>query len=104
MDRSKAAPDEGSKDAGWENPGADFLQLGLARAPVGGLSAYLADQLRGAIADGRLPGSLGAKDGARTRGNCRFSARKPSWRIFSISSRWNSAARSTARLLAGLGM
>ena len=59
MDRSKAAPDEGSKDAGWENPGADFLQLGLARAPVGGLSAYLADQLRGAIADGRLP--IGAR-------------------------------------------
>jgi GntR family transcriptional regulator/MocR family aminotransferase len=59
VDRSKAARDEGSKDAGRENPGADFLQLGLARAPVGGLSAYLADQLRGAIADGRLP--IGAR-------------------------------------------
>ncbi|WP_432944522.1 PLP-dependent aminotransferase family protein [Kribbella sp. CA-253562] len=35
--------------------GSDFLQLSAADAPPGGLSAWLADQLRAAIADGRLP-------------------------------------------------
>ncbi|MFJ8644651.1 PLP-dependent aminotransferase family protein [Streptomyces sp. NPDC093546] len=35
--------------------GADFLQLNLAEAPVGGMSAWLADRLRRAIADGSLP-------------------------------------------------
>jgi GntR family transcriptional regulator/MocR family aminotransferase len=42
LDRSKAA-------------GADFLQLRTADAPVGGLSEWLADRVRTAIADGRLP-------------------------------------------------
>jgi GntR family transcriptional regulator/MocR family aminotransferase len=36
-------------------PGADFLQLDMAAAPPRGLSGYLAEQLRRAIADGRLP-------------------------------------------------
>ncbi|WP_034263131.1 PLP-dependent aminotransferase family protein [Actinospica robiniae] len=59
MDRSNAARSDRSKVAGRENPGTDFLQLGLAQAPDGGLSAYLADQFRAAIADGRLP--IGAR-------------------------------------------
>ena len=36
-------------------PGADFLQLDMAAAPPRGLAGYLAEQLRAAIADGRLP-------------------------------------------------
>lgn len=55
MDRSNAARPDRSKVPDRTNLGADFLQLGLAQAPPGGLSAYLAAQLRGAIADGRLP-------------------------------------------------
>lgn len=35
--------------------GSDFLQLNADHAPVGGLSAWLARQLRLAISDGRLP-------------------------------------------------
>jgi GntR family transcriptional regulator / MocR family aminotransferase len=35
--------------------GADFLQLNAAEAPPGGLAGWLTDQLRSAIADGRLP-------------------------------------------------
>jgi GntR family transcriptional regulator/MocR family aminotransferase len=35
--------------------GADFLQLDTAEAPAGGLSGWLAQRLRAAIADGRLP-------------------------------------------------
>jgi GntR family transcriptional regulator/MocR family aminotransferase len=35
--------------------GSDFLQLSAADVPPGGLSTWLADQLRAAIADGRLP-------------------------------------------------
>jgi GntR family transcriptional regulator/MocR family aminotransferase len=35
--------------------GSDFLQLNIADAPVGGLSDWLAGQLRLAISDGRLP-------------------------------------------------
>ncbi|WP_433893477.1 PLP-dependent aminotransferase family protein [Streptomyces sp. CA-111067] len=35
--------------------GADFLQLRAEDAPVGGLSGWLTDHLRRAIADGRLP-------------------------------------------------
>ncbi|MFJ4483100.1 PLP-dependent aminotransferase family protein [Streptomyces longwoodensis] len=35
--------------------GSDFLQLDVADAPPGGLTAWLADRLRSAIADGRLP-------------------------------------------------
>jgi GntR family transcriptional regulator / MocR family aminotransferase len=35
--------------------GTDFLQLNIADAPAGGLSDWLADRLRLAISDGRLP-------------------------------------------------
>jgi len=35
--------------------GADFLQLRVDQAPPGGLAAWLSEQLRQAIADGRLP-------------------------------------------------
>lgn len=35
--------------------GTDFLQLDRASAPRGGLSTWLAEQIRAAIADGRLP-------------------------------------------------
>src|SRR3954471_12759192 len=35
--------------------GADFLQLNATEAPPGGLAGWLTDQLRTAIADGRLP-------------------------------------------------
>jgi GntR family transcriptional regulator/MocR family aminotransferase len=35
--------------------GTDFLQLDRASAPAGGLSDWLTSQLRGAIADGRMP-------------------------------------------------
>lgn len=35
--------------------GADFLQLRIEEAPPGGLSHWLAEQLRTAISDGRLP-------------------------------------------------
>jgi GntR family transcriptional regulator / MocR family aminotransferase len=39
-------------------PGSDFLQLDAARAPAGGLSAWLVDALRAAVTDGRLvPGA-----------------------------------------------
>ncbi|MEE1941893.1 PLP-dependent aminotransferase family protein [Streptomyces sp. TRM 70361] len=36
-------------------PGADFLQLDTGQAPPGGLADWLADRLRLAIRDGRLP-------------------------------------------------
>jgi GntR family transcriptional regulator / MocR family aminotransferase len=36
-------------------PGADFLQLDTGQAPAGGLADWLAERLRGAICDGRLP-------------------------------------------------
>ncbi|MBS2965342.1 PLP-dependent aminotransferase family protein [Actinocrinis puniceicyclus] len=49
MSRSKPDPVDRSKT------GADFLQLHLAEAPPGGLSDWLAERLRRAIADGRLP-------------------------------------------------
>jgi GntR family transcriptional regulator / MocR family aminotransferase len=49
MNRSKAAADERAKS------GSDFLQLDLTSAPAGGLSDWLAAELRRAIADGRLP-------------------------------------------------
>ncbi len=49
MSRSKGDPPDRSKT------GADFLQLNPAEAPAGELSAWLADRLRRAIADGRLP-------------------------------------------------
>jgi GntR family transcriptional regulator/MocR family aminotransferase len=49
MGRSIGSP------AGWSITGADFLQLDREEAPVGGLSDWLAQQLRRAISDGRLP-------------------------------------------------
>ncbi|GAA5155713.1 PLP-dependent aminotransferase family protein [Pseudonocardia eucalypti] len=42
----------GSEDG---TTGADFLQLNAEDAPVGGLSDWLAERLREAISDGRLP-------------------------------------------------
>jgi GntR family transcriptional regulator / MocR family aminotransferase len=48
MDRSKKAAADRSIT------GADFLQLDRAAAPAGGLTDWLAQQLRQAIADGRL--------------------------------------------------
>ncbi|WP_199826223.1 winged helix-turn-helix domain-containing protein, partial [Streptomyces sp. SBT349] len=50
VNRSKGDPSEGSTTAG-----ADFLQLDPRDAPPGGLSGWLAGELRRAIADGRLP-------------------------------------------------
>ncbi|RSS70754.1 GntR family transcriptional regulator, partial [Streptomyces sp. WAC06614] len=77
MGRSKTVPSEGSEpiptaDRPARHPGAgpgaappggpgrgesgsDFLQLDIGRAPAGARTAWLADQLRSAIADGRLP-------------------------------------------------
>jgi len=49
VSRSKPSPADRSKT------GSDFLQLNLGEAPPGGLSDWLADRLRRAIADGRLP-------------------------------------------------
>jgi GntR family transcriptional regulator/MocR family aminotransferase len=49
MGRSKTVPDDRSI------PGTDFLQLDTAEAPAGGLSGWLVQRLRAAIADGRLP-------------------------------------------------
>ena len=49
MDRSKKAADDRSIS------GTDFLQLDRDAAPAGGLTDWLAQQLRQAIADGRLP-------------------------------------------------
>lgn len=49
MDRSNGAADD------WSTTGADFLQLNRSEAPPGGLAGWLTEQLRSAIADGRLP-------------------------------------------------
>src|SRR5260370_36746942 len=49
MERSNLHP------ADWSITGPDFLQLIRADAPAGGLSDWLAQHLRGAISDGRLP-------------------------------------------------
>ncbi|MFE2855825.1 PLP-dependent aminotransferase family protein [Streptomyces lavendulae] len=49
MSRSKEGADQGSKS------GSDFLQLDIGQAPPGGRTAWLADRLRAAIADGTLP-------------------------------------------------
>ncbi|TMR07912.1 PLP-dependent aminotransferase family protein [Nonomuraea turkmeniaca] len=50
MHRSKEAPSDQSIKSG-----SDFLQLNAADAPVGGLTDWLAGQLRLAISEGRLP-------------------------------------------------
>ncbi|MGI5460429.1 PLP-dependent aminotransferase family protein [Streptomyces sp. CA-249302] len=59
MGRSTKTPVEGSKTAGSADGtsavGSDFLQLDIGQAPVGGRTAWLAERLRSAIADGRLP-------------------------------------------------
>lgn len=58
MVRSTKSPSEGSKisrPAPGTSVGSDFLQLDMGRAPSGGRTAWLADRLRSAIADGRLP-------------------------------------------------
>ncbi|WP_436846429.1 PLP-dependent aminotransferase family protein [Streptomyces griseorubiginosus] len=60
MGRSTQSPVEGSKTgSGTQSAGAtagsDFLQLDIGQAPTGGRTAWLADRLRAAIADGRLP-------------------------------------------------
>ncbi|WP_340373935.1 PLP-dependent aminotransferase family protein [Streptomyces sp. SS7] len=59
MGRSKKSPSQGSKtvDAPAVGPavGSDFLQLDIGQAPPGGRIAWLAEQLRSAVADGRLP-------------------------------------------------
>ena len=49
MARSKPGAADGSIT------GADFLQLSIADAPPGRRAAWLADRLRTAVADGRLP-------------------------------------------------
>ncbi|MDQ0376996.1 MocR-like pyridoxine biosynthesis transcription factor PdxR [Amycolatopsis thermophila] len=48
MNRSKGQPSHRAIT------GSDFLQLDVREAPAGGRSAWLAERLRGAIADGRL--------------------------------------------------
>ncbi|MFD1120505.1 GntR family transcriptional regulator, partial [Sphaerisporangium aureirubrum] len=50
MSRAKSRPDDRSITSG-----SDFLQLDIADAPAGGRSGWLAEQLRRAIGDGRLP-------------------------------------------------
>ncbi len=82
MDRSKSEPDDGSINGdpmageppgtgfrhgeygGQEEPGdgagggaegSDFLQLDIGGAPSGGRADWLAEQLRRAVSDGRLP-------------------------------------------------
>ncbi|MBC2900327.1 PLP-dependent aminotransferase family protein [Streptomyces sp. PSKA01] len=59
MGRSTEPPVEGSKNSHAETDaaavGSDFLQLDIGQAPPGGRTAWLADRLRSAIADGRLP-------------------------------------------------
>ncbi|MEU6352496.1 PLP-dependent aminotransferase family protein [Streptomyces sp. NPDC047072] len=71
MGRSTESSSEGSKTA----VGSDFLQLDIGQAPPGGRTAWLAERLRSAIADGsllvgaRLPASRVLADELRvTRG------------------------------------
>ncbi|WP_443053551.1 MocR-like pyridoxine biosynthesis transcription factor PdxR [Streptomyces sp. NBC_00285] len=54
MGRSTTPQSEGSKEP-QPGIGSDFLQLDIGQAPPGGRTAWLADTLRSAIADGRLP-------------------------------------------------
>jgi len=49
MERSR--PEQGDRTI----TGADFLQLDVNLAPAGTMAGWLADRIRGAIADGRLP-------------------------------------------------
>ncbi|WP_344594072.1 PLP-dependent aminotransferase family protein [Actinomadura vinacea] len=51
MNRSKPTASDRSITAG----GSDFLQLDTGDAPPGGLSDWLAERLRAAVSDGRLP-------------------------------------------------
>ncbi|MDQ2584909.1 MocR-like pyridoxine biosynthesis transcription factor PdxR [Saccharothrix yanglingensis] len=56
MSRSKeGSTDRSTTGADRSTPGADFLQLDLTDAPVGGLADWLTRQLRQAVLDGRLP-------------------------------------------------
>ncbi|MFE2287395.1 PLP-dependent aminotransferase family protein [Streptomyces sp. NPDC059443] len=55
MGRSKENASDGSKTAPGRQAGSDFLQLDIGSAPAGGRTDWLADRLRAAIADGRLP-------------------------------------------------
>ena len=50
MDRAKPSPDDRSITAG-----SDFLQLRIEDAPGGGRAGWLAERLRLAISDGRIP-------------------------------------------------
>ncbi|MFJ9566906.1 PLP-dependent aminotransferase family protein [Streptomyces fuscichromogenes] len=54
-----ARPPSGATGVGAAGPGeaggSDFLQLDIGQAPPGGRTAWLAERLRSAIADGRLP-------------------------------------------------
>ncbi|WP_213451759.1 MocR-like pyridoxine biosynthesis transcription factor PdxR [Rhizomonospora bruguierae] len=51
MDGARATPVDGS----ISGSGSDFLHLDPGEAPAGGRAAWLADRLRAAIVDGRLP-------------------------------------------------
>ncbi len=69
MNRANSASDV------WSKGSADFLQLRRDDAPAGGLAAWLADQVRAAISDGRLqagatlpPSRLLAEDLGVSRG------------------------------------
>jgi GntR family transcriptional regulator/MocR family aminotransferase len=58
MGRSTLPSPKGSKEPPPSSAaavGSDFLQLDIGQAPPGGRTAWLADRLRSAIADGRLP-------------------------------------------------
>ncbi|MDT0322662.1 MocR-like pyridoxine biosynthesis transcription factor PdxR [Streptomyces millisiae] len=58
MGRSTMPPSEGSKEPSRDSgapAGSDFLQLDIGEAPSGGRTAWLAERLRSAVADGRLP-------------------------------------------------
>ncbi|MGV9455924.1 MocR-like pyridoxine biosynthesis transcription factor PdxR [Streptomyces sp. NPDC003635] len=58
MGRSTEPPPEGSKTPHATDAaavGSDFLQLDIGAAPPGGRTDWLAERLRSAIADGRLP-------------------------------------------------
>ncbi|WBB68616.1 PLP-dependent aminotransferase family protein [Micromonospora sp. WMMD812] len=50
----RATPATGAATAPPLTAGSDFLHLDIADAPAGGRAAWLADQLRAAIADGRI--------------------------------------------------